>query len=326
MHTVGAVRDTHVRASAIRSQRVVGRGAPGDVTELAYSVVAIFGPTASGKSAVAQELAARTGTEVVSADALQVYTGIPILTNQCSGATTRLTAFRELSDEMSVGEYATLAHGEIDGLVGAHGCAVVTGGTGLYLRAALADLAIPGAVEPAARATLERLYDADPTAAYDRLTELDPAAAAVVHPNDRRRVVRALELADSGDSLVPESAALWSTSMRHPTLVVGLDLPADALARRIRARAEAMIARGAVAEAQAAMAGPISKTAAKALGLAELTTLPLGDATDRLVERTRRYARYQRKWMRRIPEIALLDANRPPEEVVDDVLDLARAR
>jgi tRNA dimethylallyltransferase len=326
MHTVGAVRDTHVRASAIRSQRVVGRGAPRDVTELAYSVVAIFGPTASGKSAVAQELAARTGTEVVSADALQVYTGIPILTNQCSGATTRLTAFRELSDEMSVGEYATLAHGEIDGLVGAHGCAVVTGGTGLYLRAALADLAIPGAVEPAARATLERLYDADPTAAYDRLTELDPAAAAVVHPNDRRRVVRALELADSGDSLVPESAALWSTSMRHPTLVVGLDLPADALARRIRARAEAMIARGAVAEAQAAMAGPISKTAAKALGLAELTTLPLGDATDRLVERTRRYARYQRKWMRRIPEIALLDANRPPEEVVDDVLDLARAR
>jgi tRNA dimethylallyltransferase len=325
MHILGTVRETHARTSAIRSQRVVGRGAPRDVTKLAYSVVAIFGPTASGKSAVAQELAARTGTEVVSADALQVYVGIPILTNQ-SSAVTRLTAFRELSDEMSVGEYATLAHAEIDDLVRAHGCAVVAGGTGLYLRAAVADLAIPGAVEPDVRATLEHLYDLDPSAAYDRLAEVDPDAARVVHPNDRRRVVRALELAQSGESLVPETAALWSTSMRHPTLVVGLDVTADELERRIRARAEAMIARGAAAEARAAMAVPISKTAAKALGLAELTTLPLGEATDRLVERTRRYAAYQRKWMRRIPEIELVDGNRPPEEVVDDVLDLARAR
>jgi len=166
----------------------------------------------------------------------------------------------------------------------------------------------------------------DPSAAYDRLAEVDPDAARVVHPNDRRRVVRALELAQSGQSLVPETAALWSTSMRHPTLVVGLDVTADELERRIRARAEAMIARGAAAEARAAMTVPISKTAAKALGLAELTTLPLGEATDRLVERTRRYAAYQRKWMRRIPEIELVDGNRPPEEVVDDVLDLARAR
>ena len=325
MHTLGAVRDTHVRSSAIRSQRVVGRGAPRDVTELAYSVVGIFGPTASGKSAVAQELAARTGTEVVSADALQVYAGIPILTNQSAEAT-RLTAFRELSDEMSVGEYATLAHAEIDDLVGAHGSAVVAGGTGLYLRAALAELAIPGAVEPEARAALEGLYDADPTAAYERLAELDPAAVGVVHPNDRQRVVRALELAEAGTSLVPETDALWSTSMRHPTLVVGLDLPVDELDRRIRARAGEMIERGAVVEAREAMAGRISKTAAKALGLVELTTLPPDEATERLIERTRRYAAYQRKWMRRIPGIELVDANRPPEEVVDDVLDLARAR
>jgi tRNA dimethylallyltransferase len=325
MDTFGAVRDTRVRSSAIRSQRVVGRGAPRDVTKLAYSVVAVFGPTASGKSAVALELASRIGTEVVSADALQVYAGIPILTNQ-SVAATRLTAFRALSDEMSVGEYATLAHAEIDELVSAHGCAVVAGGTGLYLRAALADLAIPGSVDPETRAVLERLYDTDPSAAYDRLAQLDPAAASVVHPNDRRRVVRALELAEAGASLVPETDALWSTSMRHPTLVVGLDLGADELERRIRGRAETMIERGAVDEARAAMAGPISKTAAKALGLVELTTLPLDEATERLIERTRRYAAYQRKWMRRIPGIALVDANRSPGEVVDDVLDLARAR
>jgi len=109
MHTLGAVRDTRVHSSAIRSQRVVGRGAPRDVTNLAYSVVAIFGPTASGKSSVAQELAARIETEVVSADALQVYAGMPILTNQ-TATPERLTAFRQLSEEMSVGEYAALAH------------------------------------------------------------------------------------------------------------------------------------------------------------------------------------------------------------------------
>ena len=325
MHTFAAVRDPRVRNSARRSQRVVGRGAPRDVTELAYSVIAIFGPTASGKSAVAQELAIRIGTEVVSADALQVYAGLPILTNQ-SPAPTRLTAFRDLSEEMSVGEYAGLAHAAIDELVATHGGAVVAGGTGLYLRAALADLAIPASVGPEQRAALERVYDEDPQAAHDRLEALDPAAAGRVHVNDRRRVVRALELAESGSSLVPATDELWSASMRHSTLVVGLELPAEELDRRIRARAEDMVARGAVAEARSATAGPISKTAAKALGLNELTTLPLDEATEQLVARTRRYAAYQRKWMRRIPGIALVDANRAPEEVVDDILDVARAR
>jgi tRNA dimethylallyltransferase len=325
MHTLDAVRDTRVRTSALRSQRVVGRGAPRDVTKLAYSVVAVFGPTASGKSAVAHELAVRIATEVVSADALQVYAGMPILTNQAPTAT-RLTAFRDLSEGMSVGEYATLAHEAIDDLVTAHGRAVVAGGTGLYLRAALADLAIPSAVEPERRTAFERLYDADPTAAYDRLAQLDPAASRVVHPNDRRRVVRALELTEQGSSLVPATDGLWSTSMRHATLVVGLDLPTDELDRRIRARAEEMVSRGAVAEAHAAMSGPISKTAAQALGLVELTTLPLEEAIERLIARTRRYAAYQRKWMRRIPGIELVDADRAAEEVVDDVFDLARAR
>jgi tRNA dimethylallyltransferase len=295
------------------------------VTKLAYPVVAVFGPTGSGKSAVAHHLAVRLGTEVVSADALQVYVGIPILTNQASTAE-RLTAFRQLSEEMSVGEYAALAHAAIDELVDTRGCAVVAGGTGLYLRAALADLGIPGAVAPETRGRLERLYDADPTAAYERLVRTDPSAARAVHANDRRRVVRALELAERGESLAPATGELWSTSMRHPTLVVGLDLPADELDRRIRTRAEEMIARGAVGEAEAAMSGPISKTAVKALGLAELTTFPPGEATERLIERTRRYATYQRKWMRRIPGIELVDANRAPEEVADDVVDLARAR
>jgi tRNA dimethylallyltransferase len=295
------------------------------MTTLRYSVIAIFGPTASGKSDVAQELARRLRTEVISADAFQVYEGLPILTNH-SPHPTRLTAIRRLSEEMSVGEYARLAHDQIDELVEAHGVAVVSGGTGLYLRAALGDLAIPAAVPSATRARYEAMYEADPEAAHAHLHRVDPPAAAAVHVNDRRRVVRALELADAGSSLIPARDELWSSHMRHPTLVVGLEIPPSVLAERIRERTCSMIERGAAAEANAALASPISRTAAKALGLVELTTLAPDEASERIELRTRRYAAYQRKWMRRIPGIELVDADRPAVEVVDAILDLARAR
>ena len=295
------------------------------MTKLQYEVLAIFGPTASGKSAVAQELATRLGTEVVSADALQVYRGLPILTNQ-PAEPTRLVAIRELGDTMSVGEYAPLAHAVIDELVGAHGVAVVAGGTGLYLRAALADLDIPPAGTPSRRAELEKLYDADPSAAHERLAESDPVVTEAIHVNDRRRVVRALELVETGASLSPASDRLWSVEVRRPSLVVGLDVPPSELERRIVERTDDMIGRGALAEARAAKSRMPSLTAAKALGLNELATLPIDEARARVVERTRRYAAYQRKWMRRIPGIVMIDAGRPAEQVVDAILDVARTR
>jgi tRNA dimethylallyltransferase len=295
------------------------------MTGSAPEVIAIFGPTASGKSTVAELLADRLGTDVVSADALQVYRGLPVLTNQPERPT-RLVAIRALDEEMSVGEYAALAHDAVDALVAENGKAVVAGGTGLYLRAALVELELPPAPGPGGRERWEQAYDVDPTATYATLERLDPAAANAVHPNDRRRVVRALELAEAGTSLVPARGRLWSEEMRRPTLVVGLDVPPDEQERRIRERTAAMLARGAVAEARAAARGGVSRTAAKALGLVELTTLPLEEATERIVVRTRRYAAYQRKWMRRIPRLVLLDATRPPEEVVDEILDLACSR
>ena len=303
----------------------MGRGAPQEVTALAPEVLAIFGPTASGKSEVAELLAARLGTEVVSADALQVYRGLPILTNQPDHPT-HLVGIRELDEEMSVGEYSSLAHDVIDRLVGGRGSVVVAGGTGLYLRGALVDLRIPPAPAPGGRERWERIYDTDPTAAYARLEAHDPVSAAAVHPNDRRRVIRALELAEVGASLAPADDRLWSEEMRRPTLVVGLELPATELESRIRERTAHMLARGAVAEARAAARSTISRTAAKALGLEELTTLREDEAFERIVLRTRRYAAYQTKWMRRIPGLAAVDAARPPEEVVDAILDLARAR
>ena len=295
------------------------------MTSSPLEVVAVFGPTASGKTAVAEIVADELSTEVVSADALQVYRGLPILTNQPESPA-RLVAIRDLSREFSVGEYARLAHAEIDELVHASGKAVVSGGTGLYLRAALVDLELPPAPEHGARERWEELYDRDHETAYARLEELDPAAAAIVHRNDRRRVVRALELAGGGASLVPARDRLWSSETRRPTLIVGLELPADRLEARIRARTESMIARGVVDEVRRALTGTISRTAAKAIGLQELAELPVDAARERLVARTRRYSAYQRKWMRRIDSIVMIDADRPPKEVATDILGLVRAR
>jgi tRNA dimethylallyltransferase len=288
-------------------------------------VIAVFGPTASGKSAVAEALAARLGTEVVSADALQVYRGLPILTNQPERPT-RLVRIRDLADEMSVGEYATLAHAEIDELVASCGFAVVAGGTGLYLRAALVDLKLPPAPAAGSRERWEAIYDADADSAHARLQELDPRAAAVVHATDRRRVVRALELAELGTSLAPERDRLWSEEMRRPTLVVGLDIARERLEQRIRERTESMFEREVVEEVRQARSGPISRTAEQALGLEELATLLPEEAFERILIRTLRYASYQRKWMRRIPGIVMIDADRPPTKVTDAILEVARAR
>jgi tRNA dimethylallyltransferase len=301
-----------------------GPGCPNEMPEFP-EVFAVFGPTASGKSDVAEALADRLDTEVVSADALQVYRGLPILTNQ-PARPTRLVAIRELTETMSVGEYTRLAHAAVDELVEQRGAAVVAGGTGLYLRAALVDLHLPPPPRAGARERWEHAYDADPLVAHAHLAELDRTAAATVHPNDRRRVVRALELAEAGASLAPRQDRLWSQETRRPTLVAGLDVPTERLGERIRARAEEMLARGAVEEARAAVASGVSRTAEKALGLRELAELAPADARERLVARTRRYAAYQRKWMRRIPGIVMIDADRPANEVADAILEVARAR
>jgi tRNA dimethylallyltransferase len=303
---------------------VVGWGAPRESSP-PPKVLGVFGPTASGKSAVAAALADRLGTEVVSADAMQVYRQIPILTNQ-PDRPTRLVAIRDLTEEMSVAEYAGHAHEAIDELVARAGVAVVAGGTGLYFRAALGELDIPPAPEPGTRERLQAIYDADPALAYARLTELDPEAAAIVHRNDGRRVVRALELAEMGASIVPREAELWSAATRHPSVIVGLDVPREVLERRIRERTNSMLARGLLDEVRAVGALRPSRTAEKALGLRELRELPVETALEQLAARTIRYAAYQRKWMRRIQGIVMIDADRPPQEVADAILEVARAR
>jgi tRNA dimethylallyltransferase len=204
---------------------------------------------------------------------------------------------------------------------------VVVGGTGLYLRAALADLDIPPAPPPGARERWERVYDdRGSEAAHAALADRDPAAAAAVHPNDRRRVVRALELAEAGGSLRPERDRLWGDDTRHPTLVVGLEVPADVLAERIDERTRTMFERGVEEEVRRALAGPVSSTARRILGLSEIGILPRDEAIAAVALRTRRYAAYQRKWLRRLRAAVSVRADRAPDAVADEILEMARAR
>ena len=252
---------------------------------------------------------------------MQVYRGLPILTNQSPA---RLVGIWPLDHEASVAEYQRLAHAAIDEILASGRTPIVVGGTGLYLRAALSDLSLPPAPEPGERERWERLYDEEGAeSAHRRLAELDPEAAAAVHPNDRRRVVRSLELAGRAR----ERNRLWTDDTRHPTLVFGLDVPKEELDRRIAERTRAMFDAGVRAEAERALAGPVSSTAAYAHGLSDIAEHPDDeDAIEALTARTRRYAAYQRKWMRRIPGLVSLPADRPPGEVADAILEVARAR
>lgn len=294
------------------------------------TVVAVFGPTASGKSAVALALASAVGGEIVSCDAMQLYSGLPILTNQPSPADRaavphHLVGVWGLDHTGSVAEYAQLAHSAIDDLLARGRVPVVAGGSALYLRAALGELALPPQPRAGARERAQALYDtAGGAAAHELLRTRDPAAAAAVHPNDRRRVVRALELHEAGSSLAPVHDTLWSERMRVPAVVVGLRVDPAETAGRIAERTRRMFERGVVEEVERATAAALSHTAARIHGLQDVTGLLRGEfdraeAIRRLVVRTRQYARRQRAWMRRLPGLREVDGEQPPERVAAEI-------
>jgi tRNA dimethylallyltransferase len=283
-------------------------------------VLAIFGPTASGKSAVAEAIAERIPAELVSADSMQVYRGLPILTNQDARA--RLVGVWPLDRQGTVGEFQTLAHQAIDEIVASGRTAVVVGGSGLWFQAALTDVRLPLDVPAAARARWERLYDRrGPEVAHSLLQARDPRAAAQVHQNDRKRVVRALELWQAGGTLAPERPRLWTAALRLPTLVAGLDVPRETLATRIHSRTAAMFEQGVKAEVLGA-----GDVVPQVIGVDAVRELPRPEAIAELERATQRFAAYQRKWMRRIPGIVMIDADRPVGEVADAILEVARAR
>jgi tRNA dimethylallyltransferase len=303
----------------------------------ATRVVAIFGPTGVGKTAVAIALAERLRADgedpvAVSADALQVYAGLETLTGAPSAAERerlehRLVGFVPVDETCSAGAYAARAHAEIDALVAAGRRPIVLGGTGLYLRAALADLDLRPPPAPGVRARLRReLAERGSGALHAELAARAPAAAAALAPTDTQRVMRALELAEAGEQPPPApgdaASRLWTRDTRHPTLLAGLTMERAALGARIEERVDAMVAAGAIDEVKAAAARGASATARRALGFEELLR---GDVAA-MKARTRRYAKRQVTWMRKLSGAHLIDVTgREPGGVAAELLAALRA-
>jgi tRNA dimethylallyltransferase len=294
-------------------------------------VISVFGPTGVGKTAVAIALARRLRDHgerpvAVSADALQVYAGLETLTGAASASERaqlehRLISFLPVDARFSAGQYAELAHAEIDGLLVDGARPIVVGGTGLYLRAALTELSLrPAPPEGVRERWIAELEQRGPAALHAVLASRAPWAAAEIDPGDRQRIVRALELLDAGELEPPDGESeLWTADMRRDTLLVGLTLDREQLYAAIDARVDRMVAAGAQEEVRRANAAGASVTARKALGFDELLT---GDV-ETMKRRTRNYARRQLTWMRKLASVAEIDTTgRTADEVATQIMAL----
>jgi tRNA dimethylallyltransferase len=300
-------------------------------------VVALFGATALGKSDVALALARVLGADIVVADSMQIYAGLPIVTNQPSPGRLMLAAHHLVGwasphEEHSVAEYAERAHAVLDEITATGRSAVVEGGSGLYLRAALGDLDFGGSPHETTRRQLEERWQREPEALVAELRRRAPDVAARVDLRNARRVIRALESLDAVRA-VPQTDQLWRPGDRYAHRLFAL-LPDDdraALKARIERRVDDMLAAGALDEVAAARAaGPFSRTAAQAIGVRELCgvlagELTLDEAAARMKARTRALARRQLTWMRKLPAASLVPvAGREPEDVAGEILAALR--
>jgi tRNA dimethylallyltransferase len=295
----------------------------------AVQVIAIFGPTAAGKTGVAIALAellqARGEDPVaVNSDSIQVYRGLEVLSGAATGEQQvrlehRMLSFVPVSEEFSAGRYAELAHAEIDSLLAEGRRPIVVGGTGLYLRAALSDLDLRPPVPPEIREQVER--EIAERGAQALHGELDPAIAATVDPADRKRIARWIELMRAGVELPESSAPIWDAACRHPTLLIGLTMERSELDRRIEARVEQFAAAGAGEEARAATDAGASRTARAALGFEGF----LAGDLDAVKAAHRRFARRQLTWMRKMEGVRLIDrTHRDDEEVAGEIVSALR--
>ncbi|MBA3261936.1 MAG: tRNA (adenosine(37)-N6)-dimethylallyltransferase MiaA [Thermoleophilaceae bacterium] len=299
-------------------------------------VVALFGPTAVGKTAVAIALAQllrERGEDpiAISVDALQVYRGLETLT----GAATReeqallehrLLSFVDPRETFSAGEFAEHAHSEIDAALAAERRPIAVGGTGLYLQAALTDLELRPPPDPAIRPRIQaRLDENGPEQLHAELTARAPATAKAIDPHDRTRVGRALELLEMGEQPAPtgDGSRLWTARLRHPTLLCGLTMERAALYERIDTRVDEMVAAGAAHQVTQADAAGASRTARSALGFEELRA---GDL-ESMKRRTRNYAKRQLSWLRRLPGVHEIDlTSQSASDAADQIAHILAAR
>lgn len=292
--------------------------------------IAVVGPTATGKSDLAIELALAVGGEVVNADAMQLYRGMDIGTAKVTererrGVRHHLLDVLEVTETASVAAYQRDARQVVERLLGSGKVPVLCGGSGLYVQAVLDDLRFPG-TDPDVRAKLEaEAAERGPATMHERLARLDPAAAIAILPSNTRRIVRALEVIEiTGE---PFSANLPERGpARYDTVLIGIDRDIEQLDRRVELRVERMFDAGLVDEVRELAARGLrdGKTASRALGYQQVLAELDGDgdfraAAEATAQATRRFVRRQRSWFRRDDRIRWFDAAEP--ELIARVLE-----
>ncbi|KRE43408.1 tRNA (adenosine(37)-N6)-dimethylallyltransferase MiaA [Knoellia sp. Soil729] len=284
-------------------------------------VVAVVGPTASGKSEVALRIAETVGAEVVSADAMQLYRGMDIGTAKLPPEQRRGIAHHQIdvldvTDEATIARYQREARESIDDIRGRGLPVVVAGGSGLYVRAALDHLDIPP-TDPDVRGRLEaRAQESGAAATFAELSERDPAAAQAIGRHNVRRLVRALEVIEITGR--PFSASMPERRHLHPTVMVGLRPPRALLDSRIDERVQQMWRDGLLDEVRSLVPQGIrsGRTASRALGYAQALAEIDGTMTEAAAQAqtsqlSRRYARRQESWFRPDPRISWFDPSDP---------------
>ncbi len=294
---------------------------PPDPSPTRPFVLAIVGPTAVGKTDVAEEIAARLGGEIVSADSMQVYRGMDIGTAKPPPAKRRVDYHcidvAEPDEAFSAARYQQCARQAIDDIAARGKLPVLCGGTGLYVRAALDQWRFPAGkqIDNPLRERCEAFAEAHgPDAVYELLAARDPEAAALIHPNNVRRVVRALEMLDEGTSYAQQHAGFSARESVYPCAIVGLEMDRAVLYSRIDARVDRMLAEGLLGEVEDLLGKGLrdALTSAQAIGYKELVRVVEGDApleaaVEQMKRATRRYAKRQLTWFRADPRLRWID-------------------
>ncbi len=283
-------------------------------------VVCVVGPTASGKSALAEEVAARLESSVVSVDAMQVYRGMDVGTAKTPPAERRVPLLMvdvvDPTEDYSVRLFQRDARSVVDGLLSAGRVPVLCGGTGLYLNAVIDDMEFPaGEKGCASRERYERLAaERGAPALHALLAERDPESAALIHPNNVRRVVRALEMLDEGVSYARHHEGLHERAARYDARLWGLTMSRERLYRRIDERVDAMVDQGLLEEVRELASRGLTAelSAGQAIGYKELLAALVGEtsleeAVELVKRRTRRYAKRQLSWFRHDGRVRWID-------------------
>ena len=304
-----------------------------------WQVIAVVGPTAVGKTAVAEQVAQRLHGEIVSADSMQVYRRMDIGT--AKPPVSERTVPYHLVDVVDPGEpysaalYQESSRRAIDDILARGRTPVVCGGTGLYLRAALDEFSFPSGEQTSpSRAHFESLAeDVGPEALHQLLRETDPASAALIHPRNVRRTIRALEMAQQGVSYAEQAEGFSARREHYVTLYFGLRMYREQLYRRIDARVDAMIENGLLSEVAALLQAGFrdALTAQQAIGYKEFVPVieegaPLDVAIAEVKQATRRYAKRQLTWFRADPRVRWIDVDDlDASEIADLVVSCARS-